>query len=118
MDLAKRCTVPLLVVLLAGCATTSAQRQGMCWGALAADAVTTAQIRHDPDVVERAPITRDLLGSEPEAAETAAYFAALGLLHWVIGQQLPEPWRERWQWACVVISGAYVINNCAQGLCD
>lgn len=113
-----RILILLMLCILSGCATTGPQRQALCWSAMAADAVTTARIQHDPHVVEKGHIAKELLGPEPTSASTAAYFVGMGMLHYVIGLHLPEPWQERWQWACVVISTAYVINNCSVGLCD
>lgn len=84
----------------------------------AADAVTTAQIQHDPNVYEAGPIASRILGDNPSNDEIAVYFATLGVSHFLISLALPDSWRAWWQAGTVVYTGAVVVNNCNQNLCD
>lgn len=115
--------VACLAALLGGCASQDWTRadtyREVTWQIVnAADGYTTAQIRKSSSVIERQPVTRAILGDEPETGETVLYFTSLGVSHWLVSRMLPSKWRRWWQGGTLVYSGAMVINNCEVGLCD
>lgn len=83
----------------------------------ALDAYTTRRIRAHPDVEEVEPVTRAILGAKPEPTETVAYFAALGLAHYLISRALPPRWRTAWQTQTIAYTAIIVRRNCELGLC-
>ncbi len=83
-----------------------------------ADAITTAQIQHDPNLVEAGPIAARVLGENPENGEVVMYFGTLAVSHAIISMMLPQKWRPWWQGGTVVYTGIVVANNCNLGLCN
>ena len=81
------------------------------------DAYTTAQIRHNPEVVESAWPTRSIIGSNPTEGNVALLFVTYGISHYVIARCLPPKWRRYYQVGTIGYSSALVINNCQSGLC-
>lgn len=81
-----------------------------------ADAFTTADIRNHDDIVEVAPLTRQVLGRNPEPLPTAAFFAGEIVGHYLISRALPPKYRRIWQATTVTVQGAVVANNIRIGL--
>lgn len=83
--------------------------------ALALDMFTTMDIKRHDDIEEVGP-ARHFLGSNPEKAETAVYFAASGLLHYAVSRALPRGYREGFQAVSLVVEGGYAVHNIRLGL--
>jgi len=80
------------------------------------DAGTTADIRNHDDIEEKAPITRQVLGRNPEPGETAVYFAGMAAGHYLVSKMLPRKYRSYWQNISLVVNGSVVANNYRIGL--
>ena len=111
----------LLTVFFSGCSstwTTTDTKYEIAFQAVnLADAYTTSRIRHTDGVAEADPITRSLIGSQPDGRDTALLFMTYGVSHYVIARALPERWRRFYQVSTTVYSAALVIENCDLGLC-
>ena len=83
----------------------------------AADAYTTSRIRHTYGVEETNPITRAIVGAQPNEADVALLFITYGISHYVIARALPEKWRRFYQVGTALYSASLVIENCNLGLC-
>ena len=113
----------ILYVLLGGCGssnwTATDTKYEVAFQTInALDAYSTAQIRHDPALEERAWPTRQLIGSNPAEDEVALLFVTYGISHYLIARALPPKWRRYYQISTMGYSIALVINNCQLGLCD
>jgi hypothetical protein len=118
-----RAAILAAALLASGCASSNWNetdtRREIAWQIVnAADAVTTAQIQHTPGVIEKQPLTRAILGPEPDSGEVALYFSTLAVSHWAISRILPPRWRKHWQRGSFAYSAAMVVNNCRHGLCE
>ena len=82
-----------------------------------ADAYTTSRIRHTSGVEEMNPITRSIIGAEPDEADVALLFITYGISHYVIARALPKKWRRFYQVGTALYSASLVIENCNLGLC-
>ena len=83
----------------------------------AADAYTTARIRHTENVEEGSSVTRHFLGRQPEETEVALLFITYGISHYMIAKALPRKWRRFYQVSTIGRSTYMVVNNCNLGLC-
>ena len=113
----------LVVMMLAATAagasdwTAADARFELGYAAVAiADAFTTADIRNHDDIEEVAPLTRQVLGKNPEPLPTAAYFTAAIAAHYGVSRALPKPWRRYWQVTTITVQSAVVANNIRIGL--
>lgn len=80
------------------------------------DAGTTADIRNHDDIEEKAPITRQVLGRNPEPTETALYFTGMAIGNYVVSAVLPPKYRSYWQNTTIIVNGGIVANNYRIGL--
>ncbi len=115
-------TIMLLSILISGCASDPWTKTDTIFelvyvASIAADAYTTTEIQHHPDIKERQPVTRFILGDNPSTSETWQYFAVLGLSHYLIARSLPASWRRWWQVGGTSYHGYMVYRNCDTGLC-
>ena len=86
-------------------------------GVVAADMYSTNNIRSAPHIEENGPIARQVLGSQPQSSETAAYGLGLLAVYYTVGRALPERWRPWWFGFNMVDHGSALINNCKLDLC-
>ncbi len=123
MGLRSSLSVICLTASLVGCAhtdewTSEDTRRELIFQAVnAMDAYTTTRIQHTDGIEEKFPITRAVLGSQPETSDTIVYFTTLGISHWLISRSLPAKWRPYWQNGTTAIGTAVVISNCDKDLC-
>ncbi len=80
------------------------------------DAAQTMDIRNHSDIEEVAPITKRILGRNPEPLETSLYFVASIGLNYVIARALPSPYRRVFQYVYIGFESAIVANNYNIGL--
>lgn len=110
------------VLATSGCAANGqwtpedTTREVVWQGLNAVDAWQTTGIRERDDLQESALITRAVIGSQPETADTVLYFATSALIHYAISRALPEELRPWWQGGTIAYSGALVLNNCRHQL--
>ena len=113
----------LLVIafLMSGCATEwstkDTQYEIAFQVAHAADAYTTARIRHTDGVHEANPLTAALIGRQPTESDVAWLFITYGISHYLIAKSLPEKWRRYFQAGSVAAVTYLVIENCQRDLC-
>ena len=115
-------TVILLAPAISGCASDSWTKTDTKYEIAfqvinAADAYTTSRIRHTYGVEEMNPITRAIVGSQPNETDVALLFITYGISHYVIATVLPAKWRRFYQVGTTLYSASLVIENCNLGLC-
>ncbi len=115
-------TVILLAPAISGCAsdnwTKTDTKYEIAFQVInAADAYTTSRIRHTYGVEEMNPITRAIVGSQPNETDVALLFITYGISHYVIATVLPAKWRRFYQVGTTLYSASLVIENCNLGLC-
>ena len=81
-----------------------------------ADAAQTMDIRNHSDLEEVAPVTKWILGRNPEPLETSVYFAASIGINYAIARTLPPRYRKVFQYVYIGFEGAIVANNHYIGL--
>ena len=109
-----------ILVLLTGCAGWSekdTQYEIAYQVVNAADAYTTARMRHIDGIEEKNTFTQALIGSQPKESDVALLFFTYGISHYMISAALPERWRRFYQVSTLSYSSYLVINNCRLGLC-
>ena len=108
----------LVCLAVSGCAISSDKNLEIAFQSInAMDAYTTSRIRHTPGVMESNPLTRSLIGSQPNSNDVVLLFIAYGIGHYMISKSLPPKWRRYFQVATILYSGSLVINNCKLDLC-
>jgi hypothetical protein len=85
--------------------------------ALAADMLTTADIKNHPNLIETNPI----LGQHPSDAKIAMYGASAALLHAavtyeLVSQDVPKPVIRVWEYLSIGVEVGYVTHNYKIGL--
>lgn len=80
------------------------------------DAGQTADIANHNDLEEVAPITRNVLGANPEAGEVAAYFTGAIIGNYAVSAMLKPKYRAVWQTLTLSVQSAVVGNNYRLGL--
>lgn len=115
-----RYTLVLIMLLMTGCAHDMSRsdwtREVVWQGLNAYDAVQTANIKATPGIEEGNPLTRHLLGAQPEPDEVYKLFVAYGVAHGLISAALPPQWRKYWQYVSITASGVTIYNNDRMGL--
>lgn len=82
------------------------------------DAHTTQRIHETPGLDEVSPLTRAVIGEDPEPSDTAIYFATVGLSHYLIARMLPKKWRPWFQGGTTALTLEAIKRNCDNGLCE
>ena len=112
----------LIIAMLAlcGCSIDMTRadwtREAAWQGLNAYDAVQTANIKATPGIEEGNPLTRHLLGAQPEPDEVYKLFVTYGIAHGLISAALPPNWRKYWQYVSITASGVTIYNNDRMGL--
>jgi hypothetical protein len=113
-------SVLLLVVLCSRAKATETPASEFVFdAALAADMLTTADIKNHPasQVIE----TNPLLGQRPSDAKIAAYGAIMAGLHYgitreLVNQDVPSVVVQTWEWVGIFVEAGYVAHNYHLGL--
>ncbi len=110
-----------VVLMLAGCASQDWSRADtvaeLSWQALnIVDARQTAEIHETPGIRETDPLTRRILGRQPDPSETYQLMATYAVSHYVISRSLPPRWRKYWHAATLAPKAAVVYDNHKAGL--
>jgi hypothetical protein len=84
---------------------------------LAADMLTTADIKNHPNLIETNPI----LGQHPSDAKIAVYAASAALLHAavtyeLVSQDVPKPVIRAWEYLSIGVEAGFVAHNYSIGL--
>jgi hypothetical protein len=87
--------------------------------ALAADMLTTADIKNHPasQIIE----TNPLLGQRPSDGKIAAYGAVIAALHYgitreLVSEDVPMPVIQTWEWIGIFVEAGYTAHNYKLGL--
>jgi hypothetical protein len=85
--------------------------------ALAADMLTTLDIKDHPKIQEENPI----LGPRPSDGKVLAYFAAGAALHWMLTRELlngnvPQPLITAWELTSIGVEAGFAGHNYSIGL--
>lgn len=60
--------------------------------------------------------TNLILGKHPSMTKMDLYCIGWMIIHPIVTNYLPRPYKEYWQYSSIVISGGYVANNFSIGL--
>jgi hypothetical protein len=113
-------TIALLAAGVAGCAsiphTSPAQMETAFQVALAADMLTTLDIKNHSDIQE----SNFILGPHPSDTKVLCYWAASGLLHYAISKEIHDNADREvlnfWEYATTTMELAYFGHNLGIGL--
>lgn len=112
---AGRLSVVVLCLTLTGCSGWRGYQHGTeaAWQtAHAVDYLQTRYIVHSDKYREANP----LISNDPSEAYALAFFAATGLLHWMISYALPDRYRDLWQAATLGGKITCVVFNFQAGV--
>ena len=77
------------------------------------DWMTTRQIAKHPEAYHE---MNPILGGHPHVSDVDMYMLGTALIHPIIANYLPKPYREVFQMISITVSGTCVLNNISVGL--
>lgn len=109
-------------VLSAGCQSIDLSGEEIAWQTLhAIDVAQTLSAAQDPCYVEDAPVTRQLIGSQPSTGEVLLWGAGMAVGHaWVSNlletRNAPRWVQKTWSYATITGTGIAIASNHAEGV--
>jgi len=108
--------------LSAGCQSLELSSEEIAWQTLhAVDIAQTLSASQDPCYVEDAYVTRQLIGSQPNAGEVLLWGAGMAVGHaWISGlledRNAPRWVQKTWSYATITGTGLAIATNHAEGV--